>query len=315
MNKKIPIIIDTDIGEDIDDLLVLSFALNSPEFEVLAVTTVDGDTEARSRISRRMTLAYGQPNIPVVAGYPRSIPHGNIPYPPGTAISQNDVAPNEEGLPPACSKGADELIASLANESPGEVYVITIGSMTNIGQTLIRYPETAQKLAGVITNGGNFGPDRETRIGWNLRYDPIAASIVARSGVRWVLLSESMQNLGGLYFEDVENIKTRGLETTDLIMTAIEGWRKNKKECGPDSIPHLSDLRCFAYLLGGIIETIPGYASLIVSPYGASEYCGLKIEQNPKGSHLLGWKVAEEDGKRLHDLFMERILSSPITKV
>ena len=49
---RIKVIIDTDIGEDIDDLLVTAFALNSPEFEVLAITVVDGDVQARSRISR-----------------------------------------------------------------------------------------------------------------------------------------------------------------------------------------------------------------------------------------------------------------------
>ena len=49
---RIKIIIDTDIGEDVDDILVAAFALNSPEFEVLAITTVDGRVEARSRIAR-----------------------------------------------------------------------------------------------------------------------------------------------------------------------------------------------------------------------------------------------------------------------
>ncbi len=315
MKNRIPIIIDTDIGEDIDDLLALSFALNSPEFEILAITTVDGDTEARSRIARRMTLAYGQPHIPVVAGYPRSMPEACITYPPGTAVHQMDVAPDETGLPPACNMKADELIASLANERPGEVYALTIGSMTNIGQTLVHYPETARKLAGIITNGGVFGPDRETEIGWNLRYDPVAASIAARSGAKWVLLPESMKNLGGLTREDVENIRTRGLETTDLMMVAIEGWRKNKIECGPDSIPHLSDLKVFAYLLGGFIETIPGFVHITVSPYGSPEISGLKVVPDPKGSHLLGWKATPENGRRLHHLFMERILAEPYEKI
>ncbi|HLA38852.1 MAG TPA: nucleoside hydrolase, partial [Candidatus Glassbacteria bacterium] len=41
--ERLKIIIDTDIGEDIDDILVTAFALNSPEFEVLAITVVDGD--------------------------------------------------------------------------------------------------------------------------------------------------------------------------------------------------------------------------------------------------------------------------------
>ena len=49
--EPIKAIIDTDIGEDIDDILVTAFALNSPEFEVLAVTTVDGNVAARSRVA------------------------------------------------------------------------------------------------------------------------------------------------------------------------------------------------------------------------------------------------------------------------
>ena len=60
--RPIPVVIDTDIGEDIDDLLAISFALNSPEFEVLAITTVDCDTAARSRIARRVTKAFGRPD-------------------------------------------------------------------------------------------------------------------------------------------------------------------------------------------------------------------------------------------------------------
>ena len=70
----IKIIIDTDIGEDIDDILVTAFALVSPEFDVLAVTTVDGDTDARSRITRRLTATVGRPEVPVVAGYQHSMP-------------------------------------------------------------------------------------------------------------------------------------------------------------------------------------------------------------------------------------------------
>ena len=68
VKKPVPIVIDTDIGEDIDDLICLAFALNSPEFEVRAVTTVDCDTRARSRIARRVCQVFGQAEIPVAAG-------------------------------------------------------------------------------------------------------------------------------------------------------------------------------------------------------------------------------------------------------
>jgi len=328
----IPIIIDTDIGEDIDDLLVVCFALNCPELDVLAITTVDGDTEARSRIARRLTAAYGRGEIPVVAGYPRSMPAPYEPWPPLTAVTQDAVAPTEQGLPPACKEGADELIARLARERPGEVYVLTIGSMTNVGQALVRYPATAGNLAAIVTNGGVFGPDRPTRIGWNLRYDPVAAAAVARSEARWVLLPEGMKHLGGLTAEDVERIAARGLQTTEIITLAIAEWRKNKRECGPDSIPHLSDLKCFAYLLGevcgaefpvarslrGVVRTRPGRAFITVGPRGT--LAELRVEPDGQGRpepdgpgpHLLGWEADAEAARRLHELFMERILAEPI---
>ena len=309
-SEKIPIIIDTDIGEDIDDLLVLAFALNSPEFEVLAVTTVDGDTAARGRIARRVTGAYGRGEIPVVAGYTRMMPRANEQVEPLLAITQNEVAPSEEGLPPACPLGADELIAKLAAERPGEVFLLTIGAMTNAGQALVRYPETAENLAAIVTNGGNFGQGRQTAIGWNLRYDPVAAAAVARSAARWVLLPEGMAGLGGMTAEDVDRLRACGLETTEVIMLAIEQWQKNKRECNADSIPHLSDLRGFAYLLGGIIETRPGRAWVTVGPKGT--VAELRVEDDPDGPHLLGWRADPKRGQELHDLFVERILAEPM---
>ncbi len=310
-SHRIPIVIDTDIGEDIDDILVLAVALNSPEFEVLAVTTVDGDTAARGRIARRMTAAHGKPGVQVVAGYPRSMPLAGDPYPPLTAVTQNDVAPTEEGLPPACELGADELIARLAADRPGEVHVLTIGSMTNVGQALVRYPETARHLAAIVTNGGGFGPGKELKIGWNLRYDPVAVAVVARSEARWVLLPESL-GVPRLTADDVEAIRTRGLATTDVLWTAIGGWRANKAECGPDSLPHMSDMNTLAWLLGGYVETRPGRAHILVGPRGV--VASLQVEEDPDGPHTLGWEIAPGRRDSLHDLYMQRILADPVEK-
>jgi inosine-uridine nucleoside N-ribohydrolase len=300
-----PIIIDTDIGEDIDDLLTLVFAANSPEFEILAVTTVDGDTAARSRIARRALSLCGLGHVPVVAGYTRSMPAANEPVRPGTAVHYGGVAPREEGLPPPCPAPADELIAKIAAARPGEVYLLTIGSMTNVGQTLVRHPEVARNLRAIVTNGGNFGPGRETRIGWNLRYDPLAAVTVARSQARWVLLPEGMKHLMGMTSEDVERVGRQGRPATEMLMQAIREWRRNKRECTEASVPHLSDFRVLAYLLGGI-EAVPGRAWLNVGPRDRT--AELRIELDASGPHLLGWRTERERGRDLHDLFMERIV-------
>src|SRR5262245_46567327 len=54
--EKTRIILDTDIGDDIDDAFALELALQSPELEVTGVTTAWGDTALRARMVRRMLL-------------------------------------------------------------------------------------------------------------------------------------------------------------------------------------------------------------------------------------------------------------------
>ena len=69
---RIPIILDTDIGSDIDDAFAVALIINSPEFELLGVTTVSGDTAARARIASKMLWEAGGKwrQVPVVAGAP-----------------------------------------------------------------------------------------------------------------------------------------------------------------------------------------------------------------------------------------------------
>jgi len=53
-SQPIPIILDTDIGGDIDDAFALALIVDSPELELLGVTTVSGDTQARARLAAKM---------------------------------------------------------------------------------------------------------------------------------------------------------------------------------------------------------------------------------------------------------------------
>src|SRR5579872_2288081 len=71
-SEKIPIILDTDIGTDIDDAFALALIVKSPEFELLGVTTVSGDTAARARLAAKFLWEAGGKwrQVPVVAGVP-----------------------------------------------------------------------------------------------------------------------------------------------------------------------------------------------------------------------------------------------------
>src|SRR5260370_107547 len=62
------VIIDTDIGDDIDDAFAIALALRSPELQILGITTTFGDTETRAKLLDRFLAEAGRPEIPLAAG-------------------------------------------------------------------------------------------------------------------------------------------------------------------------------------------------------------------------------------------------------
>src|SRR5262245_14824798 len=67
---KVPVILDTDIGTDLDDVFALALILASPELDLRAVTTVSGDAHTRARLVCRLLQAVGRTEVPVAAGQP-----------------------------------------------------------------------------------------------------------------------------------------------------------------------------------------------------------------------------------------------------
>src|SRR5271157_1488818 len=70
------VILDTDIGDDIDDAFALALALRSPELRLLGITTEYGDTELRAKLVDRYLGSVGNSDIIVVPGAPT--PHSNV---------------------------------------------------------------------------------------------------------------------------------------------------------------------------------------------------------------------------------------------
>ncbi len=333
--EKIKIIIDTDIAEDIDDFLVTAFALNSQEFEVLAITTVDGDVEARSRVTRRLTKTFGRPEVPVASGYVWSMPIVDTPIPEGMyGVTQGELATTEEGLPPASLLKADELIARLAEKYPGEIYLLVLGSYANIGHLLVRYPKSAAKLKAIVTSGVFMDPgpftSGEKMPDWNFRYDPLAAAVIMRSQIPWVITPSTTtryvggkskeevdrliqtdsnpHHVSGIPWEDVDRIRAAGLPTTELLTRAVDLWKKNKPDAGDH--PHLADLSAFAYVLGGWMTTFRGNVYFTVPPSGVLP--GVRLEVDHEGRALIANEIPPELGSKLYKLFLERLLSPPI---
>lgn len=174
--QRTPIILDTDIGGDIDDAFAVALVVDSPELDLRAVTTVSGDTAARARLVAKMLSAAGRTNIPVAAGAPG--PKINVTYTQwGEGFSS----------PALVSKSAVDLMKSTLDRGHGAVMIVAIGPLTNVAALLKQYPGEKKNIRQLVLMGGsikrgyypNSGPTPE----YNIAEDAAASQVVFASGV------------------------------------------------------------------------------------------------------------------------------------
>ena len=67
---RLPVVIDTDVGDDIDDAFALVLALSDPRLDVIGITTAWGDTHTRALLVRRLLATLGRTDVPVAEGPP-----------------------------------------------------------------------------------------------------------------------------------------------------------------------------------------------------------------------------------------------------
>jgi inosine-uridine nucleoside N-ribohydrolase len=144
------IIIDTDIGGDIDDAFAVALALRSPEVTILGVSTASGDTEARAKILDRMLGESGRQDIPVTAGISTILPYGLPPV--GLQRRFGERGRFVRATHPA----AVEFIFEQIRQFPGQITLVTIGPLINVGALIDRDPESFRKLNRVVMMGGSI---------------------------------------------------------------------------------------------------------------------------------------------------------------
>jgi inosine-uridine nucleoside N-ribohydrolase len=178
------IIIDTDPG--VDDAMAIFLALRSPELKVEAITAVSGNVPLDLTLPNALRLAEiaGRTDIPIAGG--ASVPlvrrlitakyvHGN------NGLGGVDFP--EPHLKPV-GETATQLISRIVRANPGDITIVAVGPLTNIGTLLRSDPEVARLIPQIVImggslSGGNITPAAE----FNLYVDPEAARIVFDSGI------------------------------------------------------------------------------------------------------------------------------------
>ena len=175
------VLLDTDIGSDIDDAIALAYLLAQPECELLGITTVSGQSLERAMLCDAQCKAAGR-DIPIFPGVEPPI-HGPQRQPIARQYAALERWPHRADFP----RGeAVEFLRRTIRQHPGEVTLISIGPLTNVGLLFAVDPEIPGLLKELVMMCGvftyqmpNIGP-----IEWNARCDPDATAIVYRAPVK-----------------------------------------------------------------------------------------------------------------------------------
>src|SRR5689334_9487165 len=174
-----PLIIDVDTG--IDDSLALLYAAATPEADIVAVTCVGGNVDARQveRNTRSVLELAGRTDIEVALGREQPLvrPVETTPETHGPqGLGYAELPPPSRTL---SDRHAADLFVEEARRRPGEITLVTCGPLTNLAVALLREPALPRLLKGWVLMGGayrhpgNTAPTTE----WNIHCDPDAAKI------------------------------------------------------------------------------------------------------------------------------------------
>jgi purine nucleosidase len=291
------ILIDTDIGDDIDDAYALALALKSPELNLKAVTTVFGNVKIRTKLALKLLKTFGREDIPVADGIGKTFLEKTFRSQAAWEMpNQAVVLAKDEPLQKPSEKHAVDLMISTVMNARKEVTIVPIGALTNVAAAIIKEPNIVDKANLVVMGGCVSKPMAEH----NIRCDPEAAKMVFESGIKIVMVGLDVTLRCGLTKEDVKTLKNRGLATTNLLADMTEAWRKGRAHW-----PILHDPLAVAVCFD---PTLVKTKSKLVSVETCGEFTrGFTVASDSENSNVQ--VCVDVDSKRFIKVFMDRIMT------
>lgn len=298
--QPIPIIFDTDIGDDIDDALALALALQSPELDVRAVTTVIDDTETRTRLAWKELGLYGRRDIPLATGASEPLLD---PARKGRA-RQFEVLTPEDTVPAAARRRAAGLIIETLEKSPRKLTLVPVGPLTNIALALKLEPRIKEKIERIVLMGGAFNMPRAE---YNIQRDRIAAQIVFSSGVPITAVGLDVTTKCKLEGADLDRLQAAENPASRFLMRLIGLWQGDNSQ----KYPTLHDpLAVAVTFLPALVETQSGRVEVQLSgpTNGVTVFTPSERLIGAPPTALVARFV---NVRRFLDLFVERLAAAP----
>jgi inosine-uridine nucleoside N-ribohydrolase len=209
---RMKVILDTDIGTDIDDAWALGYAVKSPAFELLGVTISDGDTAARARLACKLLHRLGRTDVPVAVGRPTvAIPADRIDY-------QFAWAEDFDRYKPIAAP-AVQFLADTIRRFPHEVTLIAVGPLHNIGDLVREHPDVVPLVKRVVLMSGSIAANAFSASAvaeWNVKLAIPEAQAVYSA--RWPLTIVPLDSTSYVQLQDQEREALR-TSVTPLVVS------------------------------------------------------------------------------------------------
>jgi purine nucleosidase len=167
----LPLLLDTDLGSDVDDELALALLWGSPEVAIRGVCTTYGDTVLRARIVLRMAELAGR-TVDVAPGEVLTA-SGKEVWWAGIEGAAYDALPD---LPVPAEGGSSQGVRLLLDRAEG-AHLLAIGPLTSVAAAL----DAGLDVAGITIMGGDWTDPSDGE--HNIASDVVAATRVLGSGV------------------------------------------------------------------------------------------------------------------------------------
>ena len=299
LHAATPVILDTDIGDDIDDALALSLALQSPELKVLGIVTVLQDGGRRADLVWKILSLYRRTEIPVGVGAEQPLV-----APPRTGtVRQTEVLLDTDRMPADRRPNGLQLLIDTCLRSPVKVTIVAYGPLTNIAIALRAEPRLTEKLERIVLmNGLFFRPGLE----YNTKIDPEASAIVYSSGVPVVAVGLDVTMQCVLSADHLRQFAASRLESVQFLWKLIQIWQHGN----PEQRPVLHDPLAVAVTVQpNLITTARGTVAVETRGVPDRTYGMTIFRKDASGPTQVAQEVSATAAV---DFFMSRVLTAPI---
>src|SRR5438105_7833631 len=217
---RMKVVLDTDIGTDIDDAWALGYALKSPSFQLLGISVTDGDTAQRARLVCKLLHRLGRTDVPVAVGRPTAaVPQDRIDYQFAWAEDFREYRP--------VATPAVEFLADIIRRNPREVTLIAVGPLQNVGDLVRLHPDVIPLVKRVVLMSGSIGANAFSSSAvpeWNVRLAiPEAQAVYAAP---WPLTIVPLDSTTYVRLEDQEreNLRKVGTPLVTALETLLRLW-------------------------------------------------------------------------------------------